>query len=128
MGKAPLSFILARVLITLSIAVGFFGLLDIELLSGAGLVFLAIQGFLVLTLICLFTERNLGRLLAVAVFTLSGLMAAAGAVAGSAFGVPVYLLVVDITIATVQLTLAWHLLVGAPAREYAAQEQSDVRT
>ena len=54
-------------------------------------------------------------------------MAAAAAVAGSAVGLPVYLLAIDITIATVQLTLAWHFLVGAPAREYAAQEQSDVR-
>ena len=53
--------------------------------------------------------------MAVAVFTFSGLMAAAAAVAGSAVGLPVYLLAIDITIATVQLTLAWHLLVGAPA-------------
>jgi hypothetical protein len=128
MEKAPLSFVLARILIVLSIIGGFFSLVDIDLFSGAGLLFIAIQGFLVFTLVCLFTDRNLGRLLSVAVFTLSGLMAAGAAVAGSAFGVPIYLLVVDIVVATVQVTLAWHLLVGPPARQYATRERSDVRT
>lgn len=128
MEKPPLSFILARILIILSIIGSAFALVDIEVFSAKGLLFLAVQGFLVFTLGCLFSEPNLGRVLAVGVFTISGLMTAVAAVAGSTVGLPWYLLVVDITIATVQLTLAWHLLVGAPARTYATQERSDVRT
>lgn len=128
MGKAPLSFILARILLVPGIGFGLYGLLNVEIISVEGLVHIAVLGLLCVTLVCLFTDRNLGRLLSVAVFAFSGLMAAAAAVAASAAGIPMYVLAIDVTIATVYLTLAWHLLVGVPAREYAAQEASDVGT
>jgi hypothetical protein len=128
MDKAPLSFIFARILLVLGIGYGLYGLLNIELISVGGLIHIAVLGLLCVTLVCLFTDRNLGRLLSVAVFTFSGLMAAIAAVAASAAGIPISLAAVDVAIATVYLTLAWHLLVGAPAREYADQEPSDVRT
>ena len=116
----PLSVILAAVWLALG---GFSGLLDvfvdIELFSIAGLFLIALYALILYTIYALFYVRNVGRLLAAIQLSLSGLFSAAVAVFLSMGGVSVAFVVMYILIAALELTLAWHLVVGAAARKYA---------
>ena len=116
----PLSVILAAVWLALG---GFSGLLDvfldIELFSIAGLFLMVLYALILYTIYALFFVRNVGRILAAIQLVLSGLFSAAVAVFLSMGGASVAFVVMYILIAALELTLAWHLVVGAPARKYA---------
>lgn len=127
MKGTPLSIILSFGLLGLGIVFGLFELRKVELFSFPGLFHTGGIVLMAYTIFALFYQRNIGRLLAAAQFGLGGALIAVVCIFASMGGAPLSLLLIDILLATLQLTLAWHLLAGGPARKYATQEQPDVR-
>lgn len=115
----PLSVIFAAIWLALGCISGIFAMFELDLLSIPGIFFLALYALTAYTLYALFYDRNVGRLLAAVQLLLFGLFGALVSAFLSMGSAPVPILVVYILIAMFQLTVAWHLFVGSPAKEYA---------
>lgn len=126
--RPPLSVILAAIWLALGCVSGIFGFFELDLLSIPGLIFMALYALSAYTLYALFYDRNAGRLLAAVQLLLFGLLGALVSVFLSMGGAPIPILAIYVVIATFQLTLAWHLFAGSPARDYANVATDNGRT
>ena len=124
----PLSVILAAIWLAFGCICGLPGFFEVDLLSIPGLFSIGLYALSVYTLYALFYNRNAGRLLAAVQLLFFGLLAALASIFLSMGGASTPMLAVSILIATFQLTLAWHLFVGRPARQYANVGTDEGRT